>query len=290
MGSRNGHAADPCPGAMVPGIAPVPGAPVLRLDPGSDEMVSLLLADLHLGLGASHDRPAGPPEASGPVLAERVLHLARAARAGRVVIAGDVKHPIVGTPPALRSVIFDFFSTLLGGGLRVEVVLGNHDVGLTRHLPREVAVHPAAGVVRDEVGIFHGHCWPSNRVLRAPRLVVGHLHPGFRLAPSPDDPLGKRRCWVRVEFPPLRIPSRRRRRHAIVRARELIVLPAFNPIAGTEALNRERPARGRSFLYGRFLSRGTARAYLLDGTDLGVLTLPRPTARPRAVSAAPRSR
>jgi hypothetical protein len=224
------------------------------------------------------------------MLAEQLLQLARTARAGRVLIAGDVKHPIVGTPPALRSVIFDFFSTLLGGGLAVEVVLGNHDVGLARHLPREVVVHPATGVVRDGVGVFHGHCWPSNRVLRAPRLVVGHLHPGFRLAPSPEDPLGKRRCWVRVEFPPPPKPTRRRRRHALVRASELIVLPAFNPIAGTEALNRVAPGRGRSFLYGRFLSRGTARAYLLDGTDLGVLTRPRPVTPPRAASSTSRDR
>jgi metallophosphoesterase superfamily enzyme len=273
---------------MVPGIEPVPGAPVLRLDPGSGGKVSLLLADLHLGLGASHDRPAGPPEASGSVLGERVVQLARTSDAGRILIAGDVKHPILGTPPALRSVIFDFFSSLLREGLEVEVVLGNHDVGLARHLPSEVIVHSATGVVLDGVGVFHGHCWPSDRVLRAPRLVVGHLHPGYRLAPSPDDPLGKRRCWVRVEFPPPPKPTRRRRRHAALRARELIVLPAFNPLAGTEALNRERPARGRSFLYGRFLSRGTARAYLLDGTDLGVLTPPRPTARSRSASAAPR--
>ncbi len=275
---------------MVEGLAPVLGAPVLTLRPPDGGTTSLLLADLHLGLGASHDRPAGPPEGSASALADRVVDLARTARAGRVVIAGDVKHPIVGTPPPLRPVVFGFFSSLLEAGLEVEVVLGNHDVGLTRHLPREVAVHPASGLVRDGVGIFHGHCWPSNRVLRARQLVVGHLHPGFRLAPSPDDPLGKRRCWVRLELPPPPPATRRRRRHAIVRASELIVLPAFNPIAGTEALNRERPARGRSFLYGRFLSRGTARAYLLDGTDLGVLTLPRPTVLPRATSAAPRAR
>lgn len=267
-------------------LAPVPGAPVLVLRPGSDGVTSLLLADLHLGLGASHDRAAGPPEASAPVMAERLVGLARTVHARRVVIAGDVKHPIVGTPPALRSVVFDFFSTLLAAGIGTEVVLGNHDVGLTHHLPREVVVHPATGFVLGDVGVFHGHCWPSNRVLRAPRLVVGHLHPGYRLAPSPDNPVGKRRCWVRLELPEPPKPSRRRRRHAVVRASELIVLPAFNPIAGTEALNRERPSRGRSFLYGRFLSRGTARAYLLDGTDLGVLTLPRPTARARAASAA----
>jgi len=271
-------------------LAPVPGAPVLLLRPETGALSSLLLADVHLGLGANRDRPAGPPEGSGPMMASQLLVLARSTGAGRIVIAGDVKHPIVGTPPPLRPVVFDFFSTLLGAGLRVEVVLGNHDVGLTHHLPREVVVHPPGGFVLDRVGVFHGHCWPSNRVLAAPRLVVGHLHPGFRLAPTSDDPQGKRRCWVRLELSPPPTPSRRRRRHAVVRANELVVLPAFNPLAGTEALNRERPARGRSFLYGRFLSRGTARAYLLDGTDLGLLTLPRPTTRSRSTSGAPPGR
>ncbi|MCI4365177.1 MAG: hypothetical protein L3K10_03840 [Thermoplasmata archaeon] len=271
-------------------LTPVPDAPALLLESEEDGERTLVLADLHLGLGASSDRPGGPPEASGSTLALDLVDLTRTQRAARVVIAGDVKHPIVGTPPGLRSVIFDFFSLLLANGIGAEVVLGNHDVGLVRHLPREVVVHPATGVVLHQVGIFHGHCWPSNRVLRAPRLIVGHLHPGFRLAPSPDDPLGKRRCWVRLELTPPTRPSRRRRRHIAPRANELIVLPAFNPLAGVEALNRERPARGRSFLYGRFLSRGTARAYLLDGTDLGVLNLPPPKVPARATDGARRGR
>ena len=192
-------------------------------------------------------------------------------QAGTLLIAGDVKHPIVGTPLPLRPIVFSFFSRLLSEGFAVEVALGNHDVGLVRYLPREVVVHPAGGVVRDGVGVFHGHCWPSDQVLRASRLVAGHLHPGFRLAPTRDDPRGKRPCWVRVEVGPTASPPRRRRRHTELRAREIVILPAFNPLAGVEALNRQRPARGRSFLFGRFLSRGPARAYLLDGTDLGLI-------------------
>lgn len=245
----------------------------------------LIAADLHLGLGGSRERPGGPPEASADRLAELVVDAARSVRARTVVFAGDVKHPIVGLPPPLRPAVFGFFAHLLEAGLAPEVVLGNHDVGLTRHLPREVEVHPAAGIVRDGVGIFHGHGWPSNRVLRAPRLVVGHLHPGYRLAPTADDPAGKRRCWVRVEFPPPPPRTRRRRRHAIPLAREMVVLPALNPLAGVEALNRARPARGRSFLYGRFLARGVSRAYLLDGTDLGPLVTPPAPPRPRRAGA-----
>jgi len=262
-----------------PRVRPVTGTPTLLVEPDPPGPRTLLLADLHLGLGASRERPGGPPEADGRGLAEALRATAASEGARRVVVAGDVKHPIVGTPGPLRAVVFDFFSDLLSAGLEAEVVLGNHDVGLTRYLPREVQVHPATGTVVGPVGVFHGHSWPSTAVLRAHTLVVGHLHPGFRLAPSPDDPVGKRRCWVRVEFPPP-LPARTRGRDPhLVRAREMIVLPAYNPLAGTEALNRQRPARGRSFLYHRLLARGTARAYLLDGTDLGPLTTSAPPAR-----------
>ncbi|MGA3021228.1 MAG: metallophosphoesterase [Thermoplasmata archaeon] len=273
-------------------LRPVPGAPALVIEPaGRAEARMLVIADVHLGLGSTPERSLGPPEGSADRLAERLLEVVRSTRAETVVVAGDAKHPIVGTPPALRPVVFDFFAELLRAGLTVELVLGNHDVGIVRHLPREVLVHPATGVVRGEVGIFHGHRWPSNKVLRARRLVAGHLHPGFRLAPTAEDPEGKRRCWVRVERVPSGAKASRRRRHIEPQAREVVILPAFNPIAGTEALNRERPARGRSFLYRRFLADGVARAYLLDGTDLGVLTtLSEHARRPRAADRAPPGR
>jgi metallophosphoesterase superfamily enzyme len=264
-----------------PTLGPIPDEPALALvRPGEDEVRTVIVADLHLGLGGSADRPGGPPEGSAESIAEHLARLLRSQRATTLIIAGDVKHPIVGTPPPLRPVVFDFFGRLLEEGATVEVVLGNHDVGLVRHLPREVIVRSPEGVLQDGVGIFHGHCWPSNAVLRAPRLVTGHLHPGFRLAPTLDDPLGKRPCWLRVEIEPGPPQSRRRRRHVVPRAREIVVLPPFNPLAGVESLNRKRPARGRSFLFGRFLSRGVARAYLLDGTDLGAIPTRSTPARP----------
>jgi metallophosphoesterase superfamily enzyme len=281
VSDAKGHGLQPAPAPMESPLRPVPDEPALLLGgPGEGGARTILVADLHLGLGGSPDRPGGPPEGSAERLADRLARLLRSQRAQALVVAGDVKHPIVGTPPPLRPILFNFFSRLLSEGVAVEVVLGNHDVGLVRHLPREVVVHSARGVVREGVGIFHGHCWPSNAVLRAPRLVAGHLHPGFRLAATADDPLGKRPCWVRVEFEPVPPPSRRRRRHPEPRGREIVILPPFNPLAGIESLNRQRPARGRSFLFGRFLSRGVARAYLLDGTDVGTIPTRSPPGRP----------
>jgi uncharacterized protein len=256
---------------------PVPNAPALIVRPQGRRGGVLVVADVHLGVAADPHTPLGPPGASAPELAERLVGLCERSGVRRVVVAGDVKHPIVGAPMWLRPVLFDFFAAALDAGIVPEVVLGNHDVGLVRHLPREVIVHPATGTVVDGVGIFHGHRWPSPAVLSATTLVAGHLHPGFRFAPTADAPDGKRRVWVRVDYssgPGVARPNGRK-----ARTRELIVLPAFHPLAGTEALNRERPERGRSFLYGRFLGRGRATAYLLDGTDLGPVPTPLPARR-----------
>ncbi|HTW55616.1 MAG TPA: hypothetical protein VMG36_04115 [Thermoplasmata archaeon] len=268
-------------------VDPVRDAPALRLAPATPSRRPLLVvADLHLGLEASASRPRGPPEASADGMAEALVGLAHREGARGVWVAGDVKHPIAGTPPFLRSVLFDFFATLLRERLTVDVVLGNHDPGLPRHLPREVRVHPSAGAVVAGVGIAHGHRWPSARVLARERLVIGHLHPGYRFAPTAEHPDGKHRCWLRIERPPLP-PRRRGDRAPRVAAREIVVLPPFNPIAGVESLNRERPSRGRSFLFRRLVAGGIARAYLLDGTDLGVLPTPLPASgsAPRAPTA-----
>ncbi|MCI4350117.1 MAG: metallophosphoesterase [Thermoplasmata archaeon] len=251
----------------------------------------LVIADLHLGLGAHDAHARGPPNAEAAGLAEILCRAARSAQLRSIVVAGDVKQPIVGTPRPLRPVIFDFFSTLLAEGLRVEVVLGNHDVGLTPHLPREVRVAPATGIVRGGVGIFHGHGWPSRAVLRAGSLVVGHLHPGVRLAPTADEDRGKVRCWVRATRRPAGPPTARGSRTPTIAAEEVVVVPAFNPITGTEALNRQRPSRGRSFLFRRFLAGAAMRAYLLDGTDLGELVTPGdPDPRPKGAGRRPPGR
>lgn len=254
--------------ALVPvHVRPVRDAPALSIPRRRGEEVNwLAIADLHLGLGANAERPRGPPGSQSHELAERILRLAEAEHAQGLIIAGDAKHPIVGVPAPLRSSLFDFFAALLSGGLRVELILGNHDVGIERHLPREVFVHPSSGVVVNGVGLFHGHRWPAPLVLSASRLVAGHLHPGVRFAPTAEEPTPKHRAWVRVDLTGAAVEDPAGKR---VRARELIVLPAFNPLAGTEALNRERPGRGRTFLYRHFLLAGEARAYLLDGTDVG---------------------
>ena len=255
-------------------VRPVPGHPVLHVPSlGGSGGGSLVAADVHLGLGSFHPGQPTPPGSRADEMAAELLHVAKLTGARGVIFAGDLKQPIVGMSPPLKRELFDFCASLLSADLSIDVVPGNHDVGLARALPREVTLHPVRGLRVGNVGVFHGHSWPSNRVLRSRTLVAGHLHPGFRLAPSSQGPGGKSRCWLRVELTP-QVPGHRRRKHGPILARELIVLPALNPLTGTESLNRSAPARFRTFLWKRFVLGGSARAYLLDGTDLGLLRPP----------------
>jgi uncharacterized protein len=264
--------------AAAQGLHPVRRSAALRWDSSAGR--ALVVADLHIGLGDPRGRGTGLAERSAGAMAQELLSLAHRERARRVVVAGDVKHPIVGAPGRVGALLFEFCSELLASGLELEVVTGNHDVGLARHLPREVLVHGAGGLLRDGVGVFHGHRWPEAELDRARTLVAGHLHPGFRLASGTGGGPEKLRCWLRVEYPDRQRP--RRPGGKPMQARELLILPAFNPLGGIETLNRNAPRRGRSFLFHRFLAGTHPRAFLLDGLEVGTIpTPPRPAAARR---------
>lgn len=253
-----------------PRVRPVQHHAALLL-PGTARVgPELAVADLHLGLGALGTDGGGLATSVAVAMAEELLSLGGANRARGVIVLGDAKHPLLGAPAPVGRLIFDFFSRLLDGGFRVRIVPGNHDYDLARHLPREVELLTVGGLRRGPLGLIHGHARPSPELAGARTLVAGHLHPGYRLAPGHRPGEGKQRCWLRASLAPTPPGGA----GAPPRAREMIVLPAFNPLSGIEPLNARRPSAGRTFLLDRFLVPAEVRAYLLDGTDLGRLTLP----------------
>jgi metallophosphoesterase superfamily enzyme len=267
-------------------VVPIPEHAIARwVDPRGTRR--LIVADLHLGLGVTRDRGLGLATAHAAAMGGEIADVAAAEDAGGLVVAGDVKHPITNAPPPIRQLVFEFFAALLRERLRIDVVRGNHDVGLDPALPREVRLRPAGGLRWGSVGVVHGHAMPDARLGAASTLVMGHLHPGFRLAGPQGKDGGKRRCWVRAEYESTSRPVVPWARRA--RTREVLVMPAFHPLAGIESLNRNAPSRGRSFLVRRFLAPARCRAYLLDGTDLGELFTGPTAPEPPGASRAPRA-
>jgi putative SbcD/Mre11-related phosphoesterase len=228
------------------------------------ELKVLVAADLHLGL--EYELWLGgisiPSQTDG--ILKRLKAAVSEQKPDRLVLLGDVKHNVPRTSWQERQEVPAFLKSL-SEEVRVLIVPGNHDAGLTDMAPVGTEVKSAEGFVLDGVGYFHGHTWPSQDVFRARLLLTAHLHPAVRL----KDPLGcgsSRRVWVRNKASP---ESLRRQYRCKLPARDLIVVPAFNDLCGGLPLNEPREeVRGPVMAMSDMMQ---ARITLLDGTDLGTL-------------------
>ncbi len=144
-----------------------------------------MAADLHLGI--EYELWLGGvsiPSQTGKIL-ERLLRSLDEIKPDKLLLLGDVKHNVPRTSWQEKKEIPRFLESL-SKKAKVEIVLGNHDSDLASMAPAGVRVRPSSGFVLDDVGYFHGHTWPDQKILGADLLVAAHLHPAVRL----KDPLG----------------------------------------------------------------------------------------------------
>lgn len=256
-------------------VEPVPGEPAATAAIGDER--ALLVADYHAGYetGLRYERGVDVPS-HAPDRRERLRSLLERTRPDRLVVLGDLMHSIGDPGGAERGeleVLFESFPA----DLAVTVVKGNHDGRIETWLAdgddieADTAVVPGEGVALGDVGVCHGHTWPSRAVLESDVVCLGHEHPCVRLE---DEVGGSRveRAWLRGRLDP--DPFRDRPEYEGVswleRADEspprVVVVPAFNDLVGGTWIN----VAGQSFL-SPFLPAGLAdgEAYLLDGTRLG---------------------
>jgi len=205
-----------------------------------------------------------------------------------------VKYTVVSSEFGEWQDIPDFFKKLLSCIGDIAVVRGNHDANLEPLLPENIKLLPATGTVIGDVGVFHGHKWPSPALLACKTLVMGHLHPVvvFR------DPAGfkiTRQVWMRATCNTEQLSkillqkhgskiegtvAETLQKHYKVKAKstELFIMPSFNDFLGGRPINETRPRKetGAEALIGPVLRSeavdvDNAELYLLDGTYLGTL-------------------
>lgn len=249
---------EPVPGERA-AVAPIPGGR------------ALLIADYHAGYEATLASERGVEVPSrARRRRERLLALLERTGADRLVVLGDLMHSIGGPGGAERGELEVLFESL-PPGVGVTVVKGNHDGAIEGWLseaagPRELRIVPGDGTQIGDVGVCHGHTWPSAAVLGAAVVCHGHDHPSVRLT----DEVGGSRVepvWLRGRLDPAPFRARGDDLPAGFDERppRLVVFPAFNELAGGTWVNADG-----SFL-APFLPDGgvDVEAYLLDGTRLG---------------------
>jgi uncharacterized protein len=260
----------------------------------TEKTKTLLIADPHLGWETQLQEKGIHIPSQTSKLLNKLIAIIVKYKPDRLVILGDVKYTVVSHEFGEWRDIPDFFKKLEKCIGSIAVVRGNHDANLEPLLPENVGFLPATGAVIGDVGVFHGHKWPSPTLLGCKTLVMGHLHPivVFR------DPTGckiTRQVWMKAKCDTealakillqksgLKIDgsiAETLKKHYNIRAKstEIFIMPSFNDFLGGRPVNETRPRKeiGSEALIGPVLRSEAvnvdeADLYLLDGTFLGTL-------------------
>jgi uncharacterized protein len=260
----------------------------------TEKTKTLLIADPHLGWEMQlQEKGIHVPSQTAKIL-NKLTAIISKYKADRLVILGDVKYTVVSHEFGEWQDIPDFFHNLESCIGSIAVVRGNHDANLEPLLPEKVELLPATGAVIGDVGVFHGHKWPSPALLVCKTLVMGHLHPVvvFR------DPTGckiTRQVWMKAKCDTEVLAKTLLRKSGVkiegsvaetlkkhygirAKATEIFIMPSFNDFLGGRPVNETRPRKeiGSEALIGPVLRSEAvdvdeAELYLLDGTFLGTL-------------------
>jgi putative SbcD/Mre11-related phosphoesterase len=238
-------------------IMPIPNEPALIIDGRV-----LVVADLHIGLEMELKEAGFILPSQTEKMIDRLLQLLEDSKAEKLVVIGDLKHNI----PQTSRQEWDEIPMLVQAAQEhvdsVEILPGNHDGGIRKVLSDDVKIWTSRGTVIGEVGLFHGHAWPSKEVMESKTAIMAHDHPTVLFV----DKLGMRtykRCWVRSSF--------RRKSDRFERMpKELVVMPTFNEFCGGTPINDPRSKLLGPMLSNEYLVLSKSKVHLLDGTYLGM--------------------
>jgi uncharacterized protein len=255
---------------------------------------TLLIADPHIGWEIALQEKGIHVPSQTPKILSKLTAIITEYRPDRLVILGDVKYTVIASEIGEWHDVPDFFAKLQSCVQAISIVRGNHDANIEPLLPETVKLLPATGEVIGDIGVFHGHKWPSPALLGCKTLVMGHLHPVvvFR------DPAGfkiTRQVWMKANCDSEALAKILLQKHAVkiegsvaknlqkhynvkLKAKELFIMPSFNDFLGGRPINETRPRKeiGAEVLIGPVLRSeavdvDNSELYLLDGTYLGTL-------------------
>ncbi len=258
------------------------------------QIKTMVIADPHLGWETALQQKGIHVPSQTQKILEKLLKLFSKYKPDTLLILGDVKYTVIRSEAGEWQDIPTFFTQIKTRITNVGIIRGNHDANLERLLPKDIGMYPASGIVVDDVGLFHGHKWPSPELLGCKTLVMGHLHPVVTLR----DPTGiklTRQVWMKtkcnaesltrilLEKNHIKIQGTpqqtlKEKFNLDANTTELFIMPSFNDFLGGRPVNETHVRKdfGNEELIGPVL-RSTAidvdnsEIYLIDGTYLGTL-------------------
>ncbi|MBS3778353.1 MAG: metallophosphoesterase [Candidatus Thermoplasmatota archaeon] len=237
-------------------IRPIPQTPALFIK----EKDMLVITDLHIGIENELQDQGLHVSSQLPHMWYILKRLIDDYQPKNIVILGDIKHSIPQTPFHEKKQLRSFFQQL-NELATIHIIPGNHDGNIQWYLPDDVLLHESDGVLFDTLGCVHGHRWPKEAVMNASYLLMGHTHPTLLL----QDRLKYETyesCWVKTG---LNIEQAKEKYDSFNEELQIIVLPAFNPLCGGMAVNKEGVMGPMNAL----IDKKKSEYFLLDGSYLG---------------------
>jgi putative SbcD/Mre11-related phosphoesterase len=254
---------------------------------------TLVVSDIHIGWERLLiHKGVHIPSQTGKIK-NLLLKLIKETEPKQLIILGDIKDAITNVSMQERKDISEFFKNTQKNISDIQVVLGNHDGNLDLILPESITIIPATGTNIGDVGLFHGHAWPSPKLLECKSLVSGHIHPtitildpmGFRMtkqvfikAPCNSKKLAKSLLKhfgtktinnvSNVLFESFKVE---------LKVSQLFIMPSFNQFLGGRPINlKKRHIKKTDEFNDPILRSGcvnldNGEVYLLDGTFLGTV-------------------
>jgi uncharacterized protein len=240
---------------MQPELQPIIDEPALLLK----EKKLLVIADLHIGIESELRENGVQVLSQTKVMEQRLISILTTNTIHDIILLGDIKHNIPSSTIQERSEVNRFLNTIQTYGT-LHVLPGNHDGNIDRLLPPTIKLHPSDGFVFEGIGFTHGHRRPNKEVMQCEQVIIAHTHPTVMLT----DRLGYRtfeQCWLRCA--PL--SDKLIEKYPASPTSQILVMPAFNPLCGGIAVNRDLLLGP----FGSLIDVDNADIYLLDGSSLG---------------------
>jgi hypothetical protein len=228
----------------------------------------LVISELHLGLEYELYKSGIRIPSQRRKFEETIGQLIELTKAKILVILGDIKHKVPGST-IREDVEIPKFLESLRQKIKVVLVKGNHDDRIEGIVPPGIKIYGSRGFKIEKYGFFHGHAWPSKKLMVCDYLFMGHVHPAIEFR----DSFGFRsvlNVWLKGRLNQKLVEEK----YKIKKTGKLnaIVVPTFNNILGGAALNRITEERHTGPLFvNKVFDVDNAKVYLLDGTYLGIL-------------------
>ena len=265
----------------------IPYVSALLFEEGSQRTV--IITDLHIGWeNELASRGIHLPSQTSK-LKQKLFRILDKYKPNSLILLGDVKQAIPKISLEEWEDVPELFEDILEKISDISVIQGNHDGDLEPLLPSAVKVFPPDGIIIGEnikIGLFHGHAWPSPKILATSTLIMGHIHPVIRIRDASGLWILKQ-VWMKTKCYGEKIAEAYLKQRGVKRGNSkeifekkynvtlsnptLIVMPAFNEsVGGVSVDNVEDNSIGPILRLGA-ANIADAELYLLDGNYLGAV-------------------